>query len=35
VGAATPWWKVTIVDGPNAGQVGWLLSTSTATDPVP
>ncbi len=35
VGAATPWWKVTIVDGPHVGKVGWLLSTTIATDPVP
>jgi hypothetical protein len=35
VGVATPWWKVTIVDGPHVGKIGWLLSTAVATDPVP
>jgi hypothetical protein len=35
VGAATPWWKVTIADGPNVGKVGWLRSTTIATDPLP
>jgi hypothetical protein len=34
-GAATPWWKVTIVDGPDIGKVGWMLSTTLANDPVP
>jgi hypothetical protein len=35
LGAATPWWKVTIVDGPHIGKAGWMLSTTIAHDPVP
>lgn len=34
-GVAVPWWKVTVVDGPLVGKVGWVRSSDTATDQVP
>jgi hypothetical protein len=34
VGAAVPWWKVTVVSGAQIGKVGWTLSSGISPDEV-
>ncbi|HUP60704.1 MAG TPA: DUF4157 domain-containing protein [Thermoanaerobaculia bacterium] len=34
-GAATPWWKVTVVEGVDIGKVGWTLSSDLSPKVIP